>query len=74
MIGTQFKHNGATYQVTGFEELDASLVKSREALARTGKDLGTYSAAKVLKNGSLSEKQTGLFYRFTETNNFISIF
>ncbi len=72
MIGTQFtQDNGTTYQITKIDELEG-LQAMQQQLEKHGKEPRMYHAAKVLKNGKLSEKVGGVFYRFN-TGRFLQI-
>ena len=59
------------YQVTSAQPIDASLTALRGNLEAHGKDCIIYYASKVLKSGKASTKQGGMFYRFSESGNFI---
>ena len=70
----QFTIGRNTYRVTEVRPIDSTLTRTIKALADSGKDCCHYAAAKVLKSGKLSTKQTGVFLRFTESNRFISAY
>ena len=72
MIGTTFKHGNNEYIIDSVDVLGSDMEATKNALVDTGKDAAFYYASKVLKSGKPS-KQGGMFYRFTQTNNFIKV-
>lgn len=73
MINTTFKIGKIEYKIVCIEPINTEHVNIISLLNKTGKDLQYYHASKILKNGALSEKVKGVFYRFTKSGNFVSI-
>lgn len=71
-VGTTFRIGKVEYVIESVEPVDERLVRTRECMRATGKDLATYTASLVLASGRKS-KRGGIFYRFTDSGNFISI-
>lgn len=72
VIGTTFKIGKVMYVVDKAEPVDAELTAMISTMVKTGKDAVIYYASKVLASGKKSV-QGGMFYRFTETGNFIKV-
>ncbi len=72
LIGNTFFVGATEYVVDSVEEISTDLVACRRALVKSGKDCAMYFASKVLKSGKKS-KQGGMFYRFSESGNFIKV-
>lgn len=72
LIGTKFSIGKTEYIVDSVEEMDSELKAVVTAMKNSGKDAAMYFASKVLKSGKKS-KQGGMFYRFTESGNFIKV-
>lgn len=73
MINTKFKVGKTEYQVTSITPISSDRPATIKIMNQTGKDLFSYFAAKVLPSGKLS-KNGGMFYRFTESGNFMKAF
>lgn len=71
MQGTKFTIGKTEYQVTSVEDVDPTHKAIKKAMSETGKELKYYFASKVLKSGKLSKSVGGMFYRFTNSGNFI---
>lgn len=72
VIGTTFQIGKVTYVVDKVEPVDTKFKAMTDAMVKSGKDAVIYYASKVLKSGKKSV-QGGMFYRFTETGNFIKV-
>lgn len=59
----EFTYNGTKYRVTEVQHIEKFLTNIRHELVKNNKEPSIYFASKVLKNGSTSENQGGMFYR-----------
>lgn len=73
LIGTVIEYGGAKYQVTGYTCISAKYPSMAKACFNTGKYQAIFGAAKILKNGSLSKKQTIAVLFFIESENFVKL-
>lgn len=64
MVGEQFTVGGNDYEVIRVEEVGKDLPVMRERLIENNKEPRVYYAGKILASGKISQKQTGMFYRF----------
>jgi hypothetical protein len=71
-IGEKFKIGQQEFIVDNADPIDPKLARMIEAMQKTGKDAVLYFASKVLKSGKKSV-QGGMFYRFTESGNYIKV-
>ena len=71
-IGTEFTVNGQAWEITRIECTKRFPNLTRQ-LVGNGKDPKHYFARKVLKNKARKSKQGGMFYRFTESGNFLKV-
>jgi hypothetical protein len=71
-IGEEFKIGKQSFVVNQADAFDPELVHVISALKKSGKDAVMYFASKVLKSGKPSV-QGGMFYRFTESGNYIKV-
>lgn len=72
MIGTTFKIGNTEYIIDRIEQIDAALKNVINMMQETGKDTAMYFASKKLKSGKQSV-QSGMFYRFIKTGQFIKV-
>lgn len=67
------KINGGDYKITSVSLINPKLENTIRTCERTGKYPAYFGARKILKNGSLSEKQTKCLLIFKESGNFITL-
>jgi len=70
LIGTVIEYGGADYKVTSCSPIVDKYPNMAKACEDTGKYPAFFGAAKILKNGTLSEKQT-ICVLFFKSGNFV---
>jgi hypothetical protein len=71
-IGEEFKIGKQAFVVNQADACDPEHTHVIDALKKSGKDAVMYFASKVLKSGKPSV-QGAMFYRFTESGNYIKV-
>lgn len=72
-IGRIIELGSASYKIVSAHPFDASLVNMIRVAEHTGKYPATFWFAKILKDGSVSEKQGFAAYVFKESGNYIKL-
>jgi len=72
LLGTTFFYKQAEYVIDRVEEFDPTLTALIQNLETNGKDATMYFASRVLSSGKRSD-QGAMFYRFTDSGNFVKV-
>lgn len=72
MIGNVIEYGGASYKVTSCKPFGNEYPNMAKTCENTGKFPAFFGAAKILKNGNLSEKQT-ICVLFFKSGNFVKL-